>query len=281
MRTRRPKWNERELEGVPETPQERVHGDEVCVTFVNHMTFLIQSRGKNLLTDPIWAYRCSPSQWAGPRRFAPPGLKLEELPPIDGILLSHDHYDHLCLPTLKRLAQRGQPTVFAGKGVGRTVRKSGLTQIVELEWWEAHDWGDGWRIEGCPAQHFSGRTPFDRNRTLWLGLWVQTPVKTIFFAGDTGMGPHFQEVRDRLGCPDIALLPIGAYKPEWFMSPVHMSPQEAIQAHDILGAKESIATHFGTFALAMDGQDEPVRELQNHRGDRTFHVLRHGQRLDL
>ena len=281
MTTKRPKWVSRELAEPADTVVERVQGEAMRLTFINHMTFLIQTHGKNLLTDPIWAYRCSPSQQMGPRRFAQPGLALEDLPPIDGILISHDHYDHLCLPTLRRLAQRGQPTVFVGTGVGRTVRKSGLRNVVELEWWQDYEWEDGWRIHGCPAQHFSGRTPFDRNQTLWLSLWLQTPSASVYFAGDTGMGPHFELIRERLGAPDLSLIPIGAYKPEWFMSPVHMSPQEALQSHDILGSKHSIATHFGTFALAMDEQDQPPREILETRGDRRFDVMRHGQAMDV
>ena len=240
------------------------------------MTVLIQGHGKNILTDPIWSKRCSPSQWAGPKRFAPPGVAFDALPPIDAILLSHDHYDHLCLPTLKRIARRGNPIVFTGKGVARTVKKSGLTHVVELDWWETHEWAEGWEIHGCPAQHFSGRTPFDRNKTLWMSLWLQTPSHSVYFAGDTGMGPHFEQIVSRYGAPDVSLLPIGAYTPEWFMSPVHMSPEEALHAHDLLQTKQSIATHFGTFALAMDEQDGPQEWIETHKEQRDFHVLKHG-----
>jgi L-ascorbate metabolism protein UlaG (beta-lactamase superfamily) len=279
MRTPKPKWSFRSSTQSFESPPTRVEGANLRVTFINHMTFLIQTQGKNLLTDPIWAQRCSPSQWVGSQRFAPPGLPLESLPPIDAILISHDHYDHLCLPTLKRISSAHDPEVFTGKGVGRTVRKSGLKTVHELEWWERAEWFDNGFIQACPAQHFSGRTPFDRNRTLWLSFWIQTPDVRLYFAGDTGMGPHFGLIHERLGAPDVSLLPIGAYKPLWFMSPVHMSPEEAIESHDILHSKESIATHFGTFALAMDGQDEPEQVLLEKKADRKFHTLKHGEWL--
>lgn len=276
VRTKRPRWVYKPLDKQVPAPPERVEGSDLRITFINHMTVLIQTHGKNLLTDPIWAKRCSPSQWAGPKRYAPPGIAMDALPPIDAVLLSHDHYDHLCLPTLRQLAQRGNPTVFTGKGVGRTVKKSGLSDVVELDWWESYSWRDGWMINGCPAQHFSGRTPFDRNQTLWMSLWVQSPSQSIYFAGDTGMGPHFEQIRERYGAPDVSLLPIGAYTPEWFMAPVHMSPKEALDAHDLLQTKHSIATHFGTFALAMDEQEVPQEWIRTHKQSRSFHVLEHG-----
>ena len=170
MRTPRPKWRFRELERVADEVQTVVDDGRVRITFINHMTFLVQTHGLNVLTDPIWAKRCSPSQWAGPKRFARPGLPIEALPPIDAILLSHDHYDHLCLPTLRAIAKHHNPTVFAGKGVAKTVRKSGLLDVVELDWWDSVDVKNNCTITACPAQHFSGRTPFDRNDTLWLSL---------------------------------------------------------------------------------------------------------------
>lgn len=236
--------------------------DSLRITFVNHSTFLLQVAGINILTDPIWAKRASPLSWAGPRRYAPPGVRFEDLPPIDVVLISHDHYDHLDLPTLKRLESVHRPTIFIGLNNVPLLEQHGMYGAVELDWWqEAASRHDVW-ITAVPAQHFSGRTPFDRDRRLWCGFIVQAANLCIYFAGDTGAGPHFAEIARRFPQIDLAILPIGAYRPKWFMGEVHLSPEQALEAHLRLGARVSVASHFGTFPLADDGQDEPVVELR-------------------
>ncbi|MDQ3263213.1 MAG: MBL fold metallo-hydrolase [Myxococcota bacterium] len=233
------------------------------VTFVNHATVLVQMDGLNILTDPIWSDRCSPVPFAGPHRVRPPGIRFEDLPAIDVILISHNHYDHLDLPTLRRLVHAfPQVKIFAGLGVGLLLTREGLHGSVELDWWQERPLAEGVKVIAVPVQHFSGRGLTDRNATLWTGFSVKGPSGSLYLAGDTGYGPHFQAVRERLGSPRLALLPIGAYLPQWFMSPVHINPEEALRAHTDLGAGTSVAIHFGTFPLADDGQDQPVRELE-------------------
>ena len=231
------------------------------ITFVNHSTFLIQLDGLNVLTDPIWSERASPLTWIGPRRVRPPGITMEQLPPIDVVLLSHNHYDHMDLPTLRRLAREHRPTIYTGLKNGRKLAKEGIGNVVEMDWWqESAARSDMW-ITAVPAQHFSGRTPFDRDKTLWCGFMLQTERTSIYFAGDTGKGPHIEEIARRFPEIDVSILPIGAYRPEWFMGEVHMSPQDAVEAHRTLGSTVSIAGHFGTFPLADDGDDEAVQVL--------------------
>lgn len=267
-------------------PAERV--DDLRVTFVGHATVLIQQDGLNVLTDPVWSERASPVSFAGPRRMRPPGIRFEDLPPIDVVLLSHDHYDHLDQSTMARLASSHRPRVLTGLGVARHLRHLELA-VEELDWWQSVDLGGGRRAAFTPAQHFSGRTPFDRNTTLWGGLALTGPAGTTFFAGDTAKGPHFAEVRARLGAPRVALLPIGAYLPSWFMSPVHVSPAEALDAHHELGAASSAAIHYGTFRLSDEGMDDPPRHLARAleldaqvRGARAdFRVLPEGEPWDV
>jgi L-ascorbate metabolism protein UlaG (beta-lactamase superfamily) len=231
----------------------------------------------NILTDPVWSERASPVSFLGPRRHRLPGIEFDRLPPIHAVLLSHNHYDHLDLPTLRRLAaSRQQPIFVAPLGLDRYLESRGITPARQL------DWGDSLAVPGAtihavPAIHFSGRSPFDRNQTLWSGYVIQSAFGTIYFAGDTGFGPHFAWIRDRFGAPRLALLPIGAYEPRWFMSPVHMNPEEALEAHRILGATTSIAIHHGTFQLADEAIDAPRRRLLACEGGDSFRVLENGQ----
>lgn len=242
-------------------PEERVSDQETVVTFVNHSTFLIQTCGLNLLTDPVWSQRVSPLSFVGPKRHRDPGVRFDSLPPIDGVLISHNHYDHLDVATLRRLARRDSPTAFCPLGVGKLLAKCGLNDVCELDWWEQRRW-KGAEISCVPAQHFSSRTPFDRNRTLWCGWVVRSGGAPIYFAGDTGFGKHFEDITRRFPGLTIALLPIAAYKPEWLMGPIHMTPEDAVRAHQTLGVQRSIACHFRTFALADDGMEEPVERLR-------------------
>jgi L-ascorbate metabolism protein UlaG (beta-lactamase superfamily) len=275
-------WQDRDTPPGP-SPPSRVA--DLRVTFVNHATVLLQQDGLNVLTDPIWSLRASPVSFLGPRRHHPPGLRFDDLPPIDAVLLSHNHYDHLDLPTLRRLEARHHPRFFCGLGNGSLLEKAGLHRVTELDWWQSVPLTAAVDLVAVPAQHFSNRGLFDRDRTLWLGYVLRGPAGRSYFAGDTGAGPHFAEIRRRLGSPRLAVLPIGAYRPPWFMSPVHEAPAEALDAHLALGAGTSVPIHFGTFALGDDGQDEPPRALEEaiaraHPGAR-FRVLGFGEGLEV
>ena len=246
---------------------------DLHVTFVNHATVLIQVDGLNILTDPIWSERASPVSFAGPKRTHPPGIRFEDLPPIDVVLISHSHYDHMDLPTLRRLEAAHHPQVVVGLGNGAVLREAGLARVTELDWWQSLQLGPGIQVTGVPSQHFSGRGLFDGDRTLWLGYVIEGPAGPTYFAGDTGAGPHFAQIRARFGRPRLAILPIGAYRPEWFMEAVHISPEQAVLADEILGAGTAMAMHFGTFALADDGQDEPAGELVRALARRGAHSV--------
>jgi len=242
-------------------PPERVGDGRLRVTFIGHATTLIQMDGLNILTDPVWSERASPVAWAGPKRVRPPGLRFEDLPQIDAVLISHNHYDHLDVPTLRRLAEAHRPRYIVALGNRALLESKGVRGVVELDWWQGFQPADDLQIVCVPAKHFSGRGLSDRDRTLWCGYVIQGSSGTTYFAGDTAMGPHFGEIRDRYGPIRLALLPIGAFLPRWFMAPVHVSPEEAVEAHQILDAGTSVAIHFGTFALGDDGEREAVEEL--------------------
>jgi L-ascorbate metabolism protein UlaG (beta-lactamase superfamily) len=246
-------------------PPERVDHGAIRVTFIGHSTVLLQFEGINVLLDPIWSKRASPLSFVGPKRHRPPGIRFEHLPKIHLVLQSHDHYDHFDVPTLRRIAAQWKPNFAVPLGVApRLVSKRIATtsQIAELDWWQPAQFSDSIRITAVPARHFSGRGLRDRNRTLWAGYVIESPAGTILFAGDTAYGPHFAEIAARFPKIRLALIPIGAYRPQWFMGPVHISPSDAVRAHKEVGAATSIGIHFGTFRLADDGEDEPVTELQ-------------------
>ena len=254
-----PEWIEVEP-GPP--PPRRVDRGELRITWVNHATLLIQTDGLNILTDPIWSKRSSPVSWAGPKRVRPPGIRFEDLPPVDIVLISHNHYDHLDVETVKRLEREHDPRFIVPLGLTRYLRELGVDGSGDLDWWQRVEVADGVWISVVPARHFSGRGMTDRNETLWAGFVVEGTRGPILFAGDTGFGPHFAEIRDEFGPIEVAMLPIGAYEPRWFMSPVHMNPAEAVRAHEILEASRSIGMHWGTFRLADDGYEQPMRELE-------------------
>jgi L-ascorbate metabolism protein UlaG (beta-lactamase superfamily) len=245
--------------GAPPPPQ--VEGPALRATFVNHSTVLLQTDGVNILTDPIWSRRASPMQFIGPERHRAPGIRFEDLPSIHCLLISHNHYDHFDRPTLKRIVAAHQPQVFCPLGLAAPLQRLGFTDVHELDWWQSQPWHNI-RIHCAPAQHFAARTPWDRNRTLWCGWMLESANGNIYFAGDTGFGDLFAALRSRFRKIRLALLPIGAYEPEWFMGPVHMTPEQAVEAHDILGAANSIGIHFGTFALADDAETAPIERLQ-------------------
>jgi L-ascorbate metabolism protein UlaG (beta-lactamase superfamily) len=207
-------------------------------------------------------------------------VRWEDLPRIDTVLLSHNHYDHLDLATLRRLADRGQSQFVVPAGVGRLLRSQSIGPVHELDWGESLPL-PGTTIHSVPALHFSARGIFDRNRTLWCGYVIETADRMVYFAGDTGFGDHFSSIRERFGAPRLALLPIGAYQPRWFMSPIHMDPEDAVRAHRILGAQASIAIHHGTFQLADEGLDTPKKQLSECAAGDSFLVLGNGQSVTL
>jgi len=275
-----PRW--RENERVPALPLSLAAG-EFALTFINHVTFLIQLPGLNILTDPVYCERASPVQWAGPRRVHAPGLAFEQLPPIDLVFVSHNHYDHMDLSTLRRLAAAHAPLFLTGLGNANFLRQQGIAPVVELDWWEQTSLR-GVQLSFTPAQHWSTRGMGSKNHTLWGGLWIATARHRLYFAADTGYSPWFAELRRRYGAPDLALLPIGAYEPRWFMREQHMNPDDAVRAHVDLGANTSVATHFGCFRLTDEGIDEPplalARACAAHAvAADAFHVPRPGETM--
>ncbi|HKK21755.1 MAG TPA: MBL fold metallo-hydrolase [candidate division Zixibacteria bacterium] len=256
-----PAWTENKT--YPKPP-ERVGEGELQATFINHSTVLLQMDGLNFLTDPIFSERCSPLSWFGPKRKRAPGLSIGELPQIDYLLVSHNHYDHMDLPSLRELV-RLNPQVHLITSLGNQKfleRELPGVQIDEMDWQDKMDLRGGMTLYGLPAQHFSGRGTKDRQKTLWMSFLISGPAGNVYFAADSGFGSHFEEIGNRFGPIRLALIPIGAYMPKWFMRGVHISPEEAVQAHLLLKAETSIAIHFGTFQLGADGQYRPVEELE-------------------
>jgi L-ascorbate metabolism protein UlaG (beta-lactamase superfamily) len=256
-------WPARVSDPVFAPPPDSVVPGSIAITFINQASFLLRLPGTTVLTDPIFSERCSPVSWAGPKRVREPGISLADLPRPDVVLVSHNHYDHMDFPTLRALQARFAPLFVTTLGNARTLARLGIV-ATELDWWQDVTVG-ALRITATPARHFSARTPFDRNRTLWGGFMVRTGAGTVLFAGDSGAGPHWGDIRARLGAPDVALLPIGAYEPRWFMAPVHMNPAEAVEAHLALGARRSVGMHFGTFQLTDEAIDAPLLALEAAR----------------
>jgi N-acyl-phosphatidylethanolamine-hydrolysing phospholipase D len=263
--------------------------DELRISWVGHATFLLQVGGLNLLTDPQWSRRASPVQFAGPTRFVPPGVPFEELPPIHAVLISHDHYDHLDSGTVRRLTRRfGEHTRwFTPLAYRRWMAARGATRVHEMDWWEEATLptpGGDLRIVFLPAQHWTSRTPWDRQAKLW-GSWAVVPRSggAVYFGGDSGYFPEYPTIRSRLGSLSAAILPIGAYEPRWFMRPAHMNPEEAVRSFlDLGGEGTMIGMHWGTWRLTdEDPLEPPVRtkaewERQGLAPERLW-IPRHGE----
>ena len=259
----------------------RENQGEATVTWVGHSTLLIQLDGVNLLTDPQWSDRASPFSFAGPRRVMSPGLRFEDLPPIHLVLISHDHYDHLDVATVKRLAEVHRPLFLVPLGLKAWFADLGITTVEELDWWDSRSF-KGLTLTCLPAQHFSNRTFWDRNQRLWSGWAVAGRGKRFFFAGDTGYYDVFKEIGRRLGPFDLAAIPIGAYMPAEIMKSGHTTPEEALQLFEDVRGRRFVGIHWGTFDLAEEPIEEPPRRVEveaRRRGidpDRLF-LLKHGE----
>ena len=253
-------------------------------TWIGHATALVQINGVNILTDPHFSLRSAPVQWAGPKRAMPPGIALDELPEIDIVLLSHDHYDSLDISSISALARRpgGQRTLFAVPlKYKKWFEKRGALNVVEFDWWQSHESGNA-EITAVPAQHWSKRYPLSRNRTLWAGWVVEVDEFKFYFVGDSGYAPIFKDIEKRFGPMDLSAIPIGAYEPRWFMKEMHMNPEEAVMTHKDVRSRQSIAVHWGTFVLTDEPLDEPpvrLREALRNEGisESDFMVLKHGE----
>jgi len=236
----------------------RAPATRVTLTWVGHASLLLQIDGLNILTDPMWSERASPVRFAGPRRWVAPGIAFEKLPPIDVVLQSHNHYDHLDDATVRRLT-RAHPSAswIVPLGLAPFVTTRGARDVTELDWWQEHT-RQSLRIAATPALHFSARGFGDRGDTLWCGFVVsRANGRRVYFAGDTGFHPEFGKIGERYGPFDLALLPIGAYEPRWFMRYLHMNPEEAVEAFRAVNARLMVPIHWGTFKLTDEAMDEP------------------------
>ncbi|MGF6770216.1 N-acyl-phosphatidylethanolamine-hydrolyzing phospholipase D [Paraburkholderia sp. GAS199] len=301
------KWRwERLIHGLPRPPENGYafpvdHPDVAwlkanrsvnTMTWIGHASALLQIDGVNILTDPVFSERASPFSFAGPKRYVPPGLALTDLPHIDVVLISHSHYDHLDAASVQALnAQAGGPPLFlVPLGIKAWLANKGIVNAQEL------DWSDRTRASGLdfwfvPATHWSARSLTDRNETLWGGWVVRTPPHaahpfSLYFAGDTGYSGDFKRIGAAFGCFDLALIPIGAYAPRWFMGPQHVDPQQAVQIFQDIHARKAIGIHWGTFELADEPLDEPPKKLADATRDAglspdAFTVLHHGQMMTL
>jgi N-acyl-phosphatidylethanolamine-hydrolysing phospholipase D len=275
---------------TPTFDRPNASADDLTVTWIGHSTVLVQIGGLNVLTDPVWADRASPVAFAGPRRRLPAAIPLADLPRIDAVVISHDHYDHLDLATVRRLAGRGPDTSWlVPLGVGHLIRAAGAGRVSELDWWRDRTIGPV-SFTCVPAQHSSGRGIADRNRSLWCGWTMRAGAlasQSVYFAGDTAYFPGFVEIGARLGPFDVCLLPIGAYEPRWYMRYVHMTPEEAVRAYEELcrGSVDSssfVPIHWGTFRIADESLQEPPGRLKAewaaaHFPTRALSFLAHGE----
>jgi len=261
---------------------QRPDPDRVQVTWIGHSTFLIQHQGRNILTDPIFSEHCSPFPLRGLRRVTPPGIPFASLPPIHGVAISHSHYDHLDRPTIRRLGTG--PAYWVPTGLAAWFRRQGIPGAVELDWWQGTSLAWDFEIFSVPAQHFSARSPFDRNRTHWCGWVFRSRARNIYFGGDTGYCPVFAEIGARLGPFDLAMIPIGAYNPRSVMQTIHVNPAEAVRIHLEVRSRQSVACHWGTFRLTDEPLGEPPALLRQHLAEQQiepdrFRALAFGETL--
>lgn len=274
-------WNKLSEDEVTFGPQpaERITDSSQVITYINHSSFLIQTSGLNILTDPVYSERVSPFSFAGPKRMRPPGIRFDDLPPIDLVLISHNHYDHLDIQTLRRIQDAHDPKFITPLGVDLYLNAKGIRNTESLDWWEETSCSDLVTVAAVEAQHFSSRGMFDRDKTLWAGYVIKSSDGNIYFAGDTGYNDFFKLIGERYAPIKTALIPIGAYLPRWFMGPVHVDPEQAVQVHRDLKAELSIGMHFGTFPLADDGQNEPINDFNEAVGNENFMLLNEGDHI--
>jgi N-acyl-phosphatidylethanolamine-hydrolysing phospholipase D len=251
----------------PERKLRAVSSNGVQITWIGHSTFLIQFGDRSILTDPIFG-NCQPLPLSRLRRVVPPGLKYAELPRIHDVLISHCHYDHLDSPTIKRLGN--SPRYWLPAGLKPWFHRRGIENCVELEWGQSAQVAGDLQIYCVPAQHFAARGPFDRDRTHWCGWVLRSSRRTVYFAGDTGYCPIFREIGERFGGFDLAMIPIGAYRPRWLMRPIHVDPFEAVQIHLDIRSRQSIACHWGTFRLTDEPLNEPPALLRQALSERRL-----------
>lgn len=253
-----PEWVEVPLN--PVVPEAYKNGN-VSVTFVNHASFLIQIGGLNIVIDPVWSERVSPLSFVGPKRVHKPGIEFDALPKIDAILVSHNHYDHMDLDTLQKLSARDKPQLLVPLGDKDWLAEEDIENISELDWWDSKVLNTGVKIHFAPAQHWSARGLHDRNRSLWGSFVIEYRGKFIYIAGDTGYGPHFKYAEERFSPIELALLPIGAYEPRWFMKYQHLNPADTIVAFNDLKAKKGLGMHFGCWQLTDEARHEPKESM--------------------
>lgn len=266
-------------------PEARIDGNRITVTHIGHATFLIQTNGLNLLTDPVWSERASPVGFAGPKRINPPAVDMADLPSIDAVLLTHNHYDHMDMTTLETLVSRDNPLIITPLGNDTLIRKTiANTRTVTGDWGDIADLPGETKIHFDPCHHWGARGMRDRRMTLWSAFTIETPHARIHHIGDTGFhdGINFKKAREVHGSFDLAILPIGAYEPRWFMKGQHMNPEEAVEAFELLNAQSAIGHHWGTFQLTDEPITEPEEKLKKALSDKAidperFYASRPGQ----